>query len=207
MMSRKKEKTPVGKRLPPEYGNTFPTPVEPYANLRGLHHVEGRPVNGSAWTVEDDTPLNRYITLYNTYLLNDLSETKFRNVNLVDTGKSLTKIPEVRMFRVEDGDENADLETYYYFCGWAGGGKNGHKLPITYEASKEIDDLEEQDQLDLMRSPASGGGKKVLNRKNSKKSKSRKMKKTNKKPKTKKPKTPKQSKKTKKNKTIRNKKK
>lgn len=180
-----------GKRTPnanPVNENTYSIPLGPWNTGHEYKHANSRVVNGPVWDVQDD---ERYITLFHIpsvlsttkdrLLYTGKENTKFKNMKLVDTGRTLTSIPGVKMFRVVNEDENADIETYQYFCDWVGGGRNGHKIQITYETYLKINQLEIQDQLDLMRSSSTrGGGKthirnrrknKTIKKKNSKKSK------------------------------------
>lgn len=177
-MSRNNQRkaTPVAKQL---NTNTYAVPLGPWNSGNGHIHGNARVVEGDVWEAHDEA---RYITLFHTYLLNNLSGTKFENMTLVDTGRTLTTIPGAKMFRVENEDENAGIGTYHFFCDWVGGGKNGHKLPITYETHKEINRIESKNQEDLVASARSldrrGGKKQVKKRRNNKTIKKKRSKKS-----------------------------
>ena len=116
------------------------------------------------------------ITLYNP---NDrrVKNEKFTGIKLVNTGKTLKKMPGVKLFRLEYGNNvnNQEFGTYIYMAEWVPGVKDGTTIDVTEDVAKEMSEIEEEDQLNQMNeNRRRNGGKKTKKRKMKSKRKKRK---------------------------------
>lgn len=112
------------------------------------------------------------ITLYNP---NDsrVKNVKFRGIELIDTGKTLKTMPGVKLFRLEYGNNgnngnnvnNQEFGTYIYMAEWVSGVKDGITIDVSEKVVREMNKLEEQDQLNQMNANRRNGGKKTKKRK------------------------------------------
>ena len=112
------------------------------------------------------------ITLYNP---NDrrVKNEKFSGIDVIDTGKTLKTMPGVKLFRLEYGNNgnngnnvnNQEFGTYIYMAEWVSGVKDGITIDVTEKVVREMNKLEEQDQLNQMNANRRNGGKKTKKRK------------------------------------------
>ena len=106
------------------------------------------------------------ITLYNS---NDstIKNVKFRGIDVIDTGKTLKTMSGVKLFRLEYGNNvnNQEFGTYIYMAEWVGGGIDGTTIDVTEKVVREMNKLEEQDQLNQINASRRNGGKKTKKRK------------------------------------------
>lgn len=116
------------------------------------------------------------ITLYNpndTRVING----KFTGIKVVSTGKTLKKLPGVKLFRLEYGNNvnNQKFGTYIYMAEWVPGVKDGITIDVTEDVAKEMSKIEEEDQRNQMNeNRRRNGGKKTKKRKMKSKRKKRK---------------------------------
>ncbi len=150
--------------------------------------VTGRYANSRTAVPGNNYPNNMYtnipiaekvvskITLYNS---NDsrIKNVKFRGIKVIDTGKTLKTISGVKLFRLEYGKNvnNEEFGTYIYMAEWVAGGLDGITFDVTEKVVREMNKLEEQDQLNQMNP---NGGKKTKKRKVKKNKNKRKKRKT-----------------------------
>ena len=131
------------------------------------------------------------ITLYNSNDGRIKKKFRDRGINVIDTGKTLTTISGVKLFRLEYGYNvnNQEFGTYIYMAEWVGGGINGITLDITERVMREMNEIEDQDQMVLMSAGRRNGGNrknKRKTRKNKRKTRKEKLKKKKRNTKTKK---------------------
>ena len=106
------------------------------------------------------------ITLYNP---NDsrIKNEKFSGIDVIDTGKTLKTMSGVKLFRLEYGKNvnNQEFGTYIYMAEWVGGGLDGITIDVTEKVVREMNKLEEQDDLMQRSANRRNGGKKTKKRK------------------------------------------
>lgn len=97
----------------------------------------------------------------------------------------------MKLFRLEYGNNvnNQEFGTYIYMAEWVGGGINGTTLDIPERVMREMNKIEDQDQMNLINANRRNGGNrknKRKTRKNKKKTRKQKLKKKKRNTKTKK---------------------